>query len=72
MQRCYGHHFLHIMLPENMLITGGLSILMHVVISLSGITSLLVFAVCLFDYNQATTKLALHSNETSKDKLSII
>ena len=26
----------------------------------------------LMDYNQATTKLALHSNETSKDKLSII
>ena len=23
-------------------------------------------------YNQATTKLAFHSNETSKDKLSII
>ena len=23
-------------------------------------------------YNQATTKLALHSNETSKDKLSMI
>ena len=26
----------------------------------------------LFIYNQATTKLAFHSNETSKDKLSII
>ena len=25
-----------------------------------------------FIYNQATTKLAFHSNETSKDKLSII
>ena len=24
------------------------------------------------NYNQATTKLAFHSNETSKDKLSII
>ena len=36
------------------------------------ITSLMNSIILDFIYNQATTKLAFHSNGTSKDKLSIL
>ena len=39
-QRCYGHHFIIIHVPENLFNTSGLSILMHGVYSLPDATSL--------------------------------
>ena len=39
MQRCYSRCFIHIMLPKNLSITSGLSMLMRVVISRPDATS---------------------------------